>query len=60
MSRRNPNKHTITAGAFKLHGMKQHSHTASGLARTYFAHPPEGGWPGGLPESNGWRPGKGK
>ncbi len=28
---------------------------ASGFARIYFAYPPIGGWPGGLPEHNGWR-----
>lgn len=30
------------------------------LSRTYVALPPVSGWPGGLPENNGYKPGRGK
>jgi hypothetical protein len=30
------------------------------LGRTYIAYPPPGGWPGGLPEQNGYRAGSRK
>lgn len=29
-------------------------------ARIYYAYPPEGGWPGGRPEDNGYRRGSSK
>lgn len=36
------------------------SRTTSKPARLYIAVPPVTGWPGGLPENNGWKPGGGK
>lgn len=38
----------------------KHSRTASKPARFYVAVPPTEGWPGGLPEKNGWKPSGGK
>lgn len=60
MARRNPNKHAIVCGAFRKHLPSNHSHTASGLAGSYYAYPPITGWLGGLPEDNGWKPAKGR
>jgi hypothetical protein len=34
--------------------------TGTGGGRSYTAVPPVGGWPGGLPEHNGWRPSGGR
>lgn len=39
---------------------KKHVHTSSGIGKRRERHPPEGGWPGGDPEKNGWKPGGGK
>lgn len=36
------------------------SRTTSKPARFYVAVPPETGWPGGMPEKNGWKPAGGK
>ena len=38
----------------QLNGRK--NSTASKKARIYKAYPPEGGWPGGRPEDNGYKP----
>jgi hypothetical protein len=60
MARRNPNKHTIVRGAMRKHLPGTPSHTGSGLAGSYYAYPPAEGWPGGMPEQNGWKPAKGR
>lgn len=38
----------------------KHRHESTKLARTYTAFPPEGGWPGGDPLKNGYKPQGGK
>ena len=42
----------------KGYGKKIHkgSEKGKGRARIYRAYPPEGGWPGGEPEKNGYKP----
>ncbi len=55
MARRYPNPHKIVKGAFRKKIPGSGSHTASTLARVYIAYPPPEGWPGGMPEKNGYR-----
>lgn len=55
MSRRIANAHKVQKAKHA-----RASRTHSKLGRTYFAFPPEGGWPGGDPVKNGWKPAGGK
>lgn len=55
MARRTPNSHKIVKGAFRKKIPGAGSHTSSHMGRTYFAYPPAEGWPGGMPEKNGYR-----
>lgn len=47
------NSHKIVPGAWKAKMPGVPSRTRSSKARTYFAHPPKEGWPGGRPSLNG-------
>lgn len=55
MSRRISNNHKIVKGAFKAKIPGSGSHTSSSKGRVYYAYPPATGWPGGMPEKNGYR-----
>ncbi len=46
--------------AYQIPRKGKRSYTTSKPARFYVAVPPETGWPGGLPEKNGWKPSGGK
>lgn len=39
--------------------MGRKNSTSSKKAKIVVRYPPADGWPGGLPEHNGWKPGKG-